>query len=50
LRPDGTPRAELFREDKLHLNAAGYQLWGSLIRRRLDEVFRLMAATEAARD
>ena len=47
LRPDGTPRAELFRADRLHLNTEGYKLWGSLIRRRLDEVFRLLAATSA---
>ena len=43
LRPDGTPRSELFVEDKLHLNQAGYDVWSSLIRRRLDEVFRWMA-------
>ena len=46
LRPDDTPRPELFVEDKLHLNPAGYQLWSSLIRRRLDDVFRLMAESE----
>lgn len=50
LRPDGTPRAELFRADRLHLNDQGYQLWGSLIRRRLDEVFRLLATTSAANE
>lgn len=41
LRPDGTPRSELFVEDKLHLNEKGYEIWGNLIRRRFDEVFRL---------
>ena len=50
LRPDGNPRPELFVEDKLHLNAAGYQLWSSLIRKRLDDVFRLMAAVENPRE
>ncbi|MGB7345123.1 MAG: GDSL-type esterase/lipase family protein [Pirellulaceae bacterium] len=46
LRPDGTPRPELFVEDKLHLSDAGYQLWATLIRQRLDDVFRLMATIE----
>ena len=44
LRPEGTPRSELFGEDKLHLNSQGYGLWSQLIRRRLDEIFRSMAA------
>ena len=44
LKSDGTPRAELFVEDKLHLSEAGYDLWSTLIRRRLDDVFRAMAA------
>jgi hypothetical protein len=47
LRPLGTPRADLFRSDRLHLNRAGYDLWGSLIRRRLDEVLRLIEASKA---
>jgi len=38
LKPDGTPRAELFVDDRLHLNADGYQLWSRLIKRRLDDV------------
>jgi lysophospholipase L1-like esterase len=46
LRPDGTPRSELFVEDRLHLNEAGYQLWATLIRKRLNDVFRLMATTK----
>jgi lysophospholipase L1-like esterase len=46
LRPDGTPREELFVEDRLHLNETGYQLWATLIRKRLDDVFRLMADTQ----
>ena len=43
LTPEGTPRPELFVEDKLHLNEDGYRQWSHLIRRRLDETFRLMA-------
>jgi lysophospholipase L1-like esterase len=31
LNADGLPRSELFREDKLHLNAAGYALWTELL-------------------
>lgn len=35
LGADGQPRTELFREDKLHLNAAGYDLWTSLVQPHL---------------
>lgn len=31
----GRPRGELFREDALHLNAAGYALWKAVIARHL---------------
>jgi len=31
LGPDGKPRPELFRPDKLHLNDEGYKLWTSLV-------------------
>jgi len=31
LTADGMPRAELFRDDALHLNDAGYALWTSII-------------------
>lgn len=31
LGPDGTPRPELFVEDGLHLNEAGYELWESVV-------------------
>ena len=37
LKIDGTPRTELFRNDQLHLNADGYQLWTKLIRAALDQ-------------
>ena len=50
LSPDGRPRRELFVDDQLHLNEAGYQLWGQLIRRRLDDVFRLEAEVKAPVD
>jgi lysophospholipase L1-like esterase len=32
LSTDGSPRSELFRQDALHLNEAGYALWRSIIR------------------
>ena len=32
---DGKPRAELFVNDQLHLNEAGYQLWAGLIKAQL---------------
>lgn len=35
LGEDGKPRPELFVEDRLHMNAKGYELWTSLIRRHL---------------
>jgi len=28
---DGRPRAELFKEDRLHLNPIGYQIWSKII-------------------
>jgi lysophospholipase L1-like esterase len=33
--PDEKPRPELFKQDGLHLNAAGYDLWSSLVRPHL---------------
>jgi hypothetical protein len=41
LDPNGQPRSELFVEDQLHLNSDGYDLWSTLIRRRLDDVLRM---------
>ncbi len=32
LGPDGQPRADLFVEDKLHMNPGGYALWSALIK------------------
>lgn len=36
LGDDGRPRAELFKEDGLHLNDAGYDLWNELVRPHLE--------------
>ena len=33
---DGKPRPELFVEDGLHLNAAGYKVWTEVVRPRLE--------------
>jgi lysophospholipase L1-like esterase len=35
LGKDGRPRPELFREDGLHLNARGYELWAAVLRPHL---------------
>lgn len=32
LREDGLPRPEIFTDDKLHLNSAGYRLWREIVR------------------
>ena len=47
LDPDGSPRTELFVDDKLHLNDEGYRIWGRLVRGRLDDVLRLHTLFEA---
>jgi len=36
LNEEGLPQEELFVEDKLHLNAAGYQVWAERIKANLD--------------
>ncbi len=38
LDANGKPRGELFIEDKLHLNAEGYKIWSSVIRKELDKI------------
>ena len=38
LNKAGEPRSELFIKDKLHQNHEGYQIWGDLIRKKLDQV------------
>jgi|ERR1041385_1928227 lysophospholipase L1-like esterase len=40
LGEDGRPRPELFIEDKLHMNAKGYQLWQKIIAPHLGESSR----------
>jgi hypothetical protein len=37
---DGKPRAELFRDDQLHLNADGYEIWTAVIKEKLDKVLK----------
>lgn len=37
LDADGLPRAEYFKDDKLHLNQQGYAVWSELIKRALAE-------------
>ncbi len=37
LDESGQPREELYRKDKLHLNAAGYELWTRLLNQHLRE-------------
>ena len=37
LNEEGKPRTEYFREDKLHQNNAGYQVWSRIIRSALDK-------------
>ena len=38
LGEDGTPKSELFRNDQLHLSAAGYEVWAELIKTKLAEI------------
>jgi len=40
LDDNGLPRAELFREDRLHLNRDGYRLWSRIIKAALDRVLK----------
>jgi hypothetical protein len=39
LNKDGMPKDELFREDKLHLNEKGYEVWTDLIKKELWKVY-----------
>jgi len=32
LRPNGTPRPEIYTSDSLHLNQVGYEMWGEIIK------------------
>ncbi len=40
LNAKGKPREELFIQDKLHQNQSGYDIWASLIKKRLDEALK----------
>ena len=31
LGPDGLPKPDIFRDDQLHMNAAGYQIWTGIV-------------------
>jgi lysophospholipase L1-like esterase len=35
LGPDGNPRPEIFRDDKLHMNADGYEIWRKVIGKKI---------------
>ncbi|MFN7734142.1 MAG: GDSL-type esterase/lipase family protein [Pirellula sp.] len=35
LNADGKPRAELFKDDRLHLNADGYRIWAAILKQAL---------------
>jgi lysophospholipase L1-like esterase len=48
LSGEGRPRSELFVDDKLHVNAQGYELWASLLRWN-SEIKNLMAADRERR-
>ena len=39
LRPDQTPRDELFESDGLHMNRNGYQLWSRLLKPYRNQMF-----------
>jgi lysophospholipase L1-like esterase len=32
LNADGKPRAEFFRDDRLHLNEDGYRIWAAILK------------------
>lgn len=36
LNAEGSPKAEIFLEDKLHMNRAGYDLWAEVVKKYMD--------------
>jgi hypothetical protein len=40
LGQDGKPKDELFRDDLLHLNAKGYEVWKEIVKKELDGVLK----------
>jgi lysophospholipase L1-like esterase len=38
LDAQGQPRADLFEQDQLHLNAAGYAIWARLVRGKMEQL------------
>ena len=49
LAADGSPRAELFLSDKLHMNEAGYRLWQSIIATHLQSPVASPASVQTAK-
>ena len=45
--PDGRPDPALFRKDRLHLNAAGYEYFAADVRRTLERIVPSSAAEAA---
>jgi lysophospholipase L1-like esterase len=41
LNEDGQPNSNLFVEDNLHINADGYKIWTSIVRKELSNYFDL---------
>ena len=41
LNEDGQPDSNLFVEDNLHINAEGYKIWTSIVRKELSNYFDL---------
>jgi lysophospholipase L1-like esterase len=37
LATDGQPKPDIFKADKLHMNAAGYEIWTALLRPVIDK-------------
>ncbi len=48
LTEDGTPDPRLFLEDGLHLNAAGYELWTSILREAVQDAWARQTAAKPA--
>ena len=39
LGPDGKPRPDLFQQDGLHMNAAGYRIWTDILQQNGKQIF-----------
>lgn len=49
LGPDGRPRAGIFQDDQLHMNAKGYAIWTRIVGRYLDAKAMALASAQASR-